>query len=261
MIDSRQAGAMIFHFCKKHAQTILAIGATVGVVLTSVEASKATLKAERVIENKKKDREEWAKTSNIPQPAITKEEIIRDCWSLYVPTALYGVATISCIVASTVIGAKRQKELLAAYAMIDQSYKAYRKKVSDEYGEEVDRKIANEIIEETEKDDYEQDKLLFYDMYSERYFESTMRKVQEATTYVNRELMINGFASLNDLYRTIGICETEDGAIMGWSLEGVEEMLSIPWLDFDIRPNNLGDGTICYTVQPVINPTFSYLGE
>lgn len=260
-MTSTDAGRILFRFCKEHASTLLAIGASVGVVITSIEASKATLKAEKIVLDKKQERAQWEEKTNIPQPELSKGEIVESCWKVYIPSVAFGAATIGCIIAASVISSKQHKSLLAAYAMIDQSYKAYRKKVCERYGEDVDREIANEIIEETEPDDFDANKLLFYDIFSERYFESTMRKVQEGITYVNRELNINGYASLNDMYHTIGICETEDGSILGWNCEDICEWLGISWLDFEIKPTNLGDGTICYVINPVLAPNGHFLGE
>ena len=55
-------------FLKKNGGTILAIGASVGVVLTAIETGKASIKAEKLIE------------MNSAEPAYTMKEKIQDCW-------------------------------------------------------------------------------------------------------------------------------------------------------------------------------------
>lgn len=260
-MTNQDVGKMLFRFAKKHAGAILTVVATVGVVATSVEASRATLKAKEVIETKKEERKDWKETSGIDQPPLSKEEIVKDCWKLYIPTAIIGVGTVSCIIIANALTSKEQKSLAAAYAMIDQGYKAYRKKVSDRYGEDVDRDISNEVIEESEDDEYDSDKLMFYDVYSDRYFEGTMNKFHEAVNYVNRELQISGYASVNDFYRMLGISETEEGNAIGWNIEEIAEMLGYCWLDFDVKPTNLGDDTVCYVIQAFYTPNISFMGE
>ena len=60
-------------FLKKNGGTILAIGASVGVVLTAIETGKASIKAEKLIE------------MNSAEPAYTTKEKVKDCWKFYLP--------------------------------------------------------------------------------------------------------------------------------------------------------------------------------
>lgn len=251
----------VYHFARKHATGILTVAASVGIVLTSIEAARATLKAKEVVDDQKRAREEWKEKSSIDQPEITKEEIVKACWKLYIPTAIIGIGTISCVVAANVLSNKEQKSLAAAYAFVDQGYKAYRKKIAEKFGEETDQKVANEIIvEETEEDQFDDNKVMFYDMFADRYFESTMHKFEEAVNFVNRELQVTSYASLNDFYRCIGASETEEGRSLGWNIEQIGEWLGYCWLDFEARPTNIGDGTMCYVINPMFNPNISYMG-
>lgn len=253
-------GKAVYHFARKHVTGILAFAATVGLVATSIEAARATLKAKEVVEQKKKDREEWKKVSSIDQPEITKEEIVKDCWKIYIPTLILGAGTISCIVAANVLSSKEQKSLAAAYAFVDQGYKAYRKKIADKLGPEVDKDIANEVtIEQGQEDEFDDDKVLFYDMFADRYFDSTMHKFEEAVNYVNRELQVSSYASLNDFYRAFGIAETDEGHHLGWNDEMLSEWLGYCWLDITANPTNIGDGTVCYVISPILNPSDSYM--
>ena len=260
-MTNQNTGKMILRFAKRHAGAVLTTIAAIGVVATCVEASRATLKAKEVVDAKTEERKDWKDNTGIDQPPVSKEEIVKECWKLYIPTIIIGAGTISCIIAANVITSKEQKSLAAAYAMIDQGYKAYRRKVVERHGEEEDRDIANEVIEETEDDEFDSDRLMFYDVYSDRYFESTMNKFHEAVNYVNREIQFNGYVSLNDFYRAFGVSETEEGYIIGWNDEDIGEMLGFCWLDFEAKPTNLGDGTICYVVQAMFNPSTSFMGE
>lgn len=79
-------------FLKKNGGTILAIGASMGVVLTAIETGKASIKAEKLIE------------MNSAEPAYTTKEKVKDCWKFYLPAAALGAGTIACILGSNCDG-------------------------------------------------------------------------------------------------------------------------------------------------------------
>ena len=81
-------------FLRKNGGTLLAIGASVGVVLTAVETGKATVKAEKLVELNK----------DIPD-YDTKEKVL-DCWHFYIPAAVVGAGTIGCIIGANMLSRK-----------------------------------------------------------------------------------------------------------------------------------------------------------
>lgn len=254
-------GKAVFHFAKDHAALILTIGAAVGVVATSVETARATVKAKDAVDALKEQREYWKEQSGIDQPEITKEEIVKECWKLYIPSAIIGTATVSCIVATCILTHREQKNLAAAYAMVDQGYKLYRKKIVEKFGESVDRQVSNEVIvEQASEDDLDTgEKLVCYDPFADRYFETTRVNIERAINYVNRELQITEYASLNDFYRALGISETEEGSALGWNLSEIMEWLGYPWLDFSFEPCNMGNNQVCYSIEATYPPFLDYL--
>ena len=261
-MQQKNMAAVIFHFCKNHATAILATVASIGVVATSVEGAVATIKAKEIVDEKIHDREEWNAESGILQPPVTKEEIVKDCWKLYIPAAVTGVATISCILAANVITARQQKSLAAAYALLDNGYKAYRKKVSERIGEKEELDLANEVIvEQAQLDDADTgDKITFYDPYADRYFASTLANFNRAVGIVNREMQVNGYASLNDFYRGMGVSMTEEGSVVGWNMEVLLEWLGYAWIDFSLEPTNMGNGEKCYVIESMYVPGMDFLG-
>lgn len=244
----------VWKFAKSHANLILAAVSIVGLVATSVEASKATVKVHEKLKDISAEKGE----------KLTVEETIKACWKDYIPTAVIGGVTISCIIASGIISVNDQKKLAGAYAMLDQGYKAYRKKISEKYGTEVDKEIAQEvvdevIVEETDDDEYEGKKILFYVPYTDRYFDASKLKVQEGIYYVNRSLSMTGYASVNDLYRGIGLPETEEGNFLGWDIEELSEWIGLFWLDFDISKTMLDENTYCYVLEAIYPPCEDYI--
>lgn len=260
-MNEAKVARMIFHFCKSHATLLLTIASAVGVVATSVEVAHATIKAKEKVDEMHAERDEWKETSGIDQPEITKEEIVKACWKFYIPSAVIGTGTISCMIAANVIGAKGQKSLAAAYAMVDQGYKQYRKKIAERFGKDVDRSVANEVIVEEAAidDDDHSDKINCYDPYADRYFETSRMNIEKAINGVNRDLSIYGYASLNDFYRKLGVSETEEGDTLGWDIETIAEWLGFCWLDFSVEPCNMGKGEKCYVLQATYSPSIDFL--
>ena len=267
MSDKEKIVRGIFHFCKEHAGGILTLVASVGLIATAVEVGVATTKAQEVVEEKKKEREAWKESSGIDQPPITKEEIVKECWKFYIPAAATGIASISCIVAANVITARQQKSLAAAYALVETGYKKYRGKIAERFGKETDIQTANEVIVEQSEDSFDFDdldngeKIVVYDPYSERYLETTIAKIRRAMYILNRNLSINGCASLNDLYTGLGVSLTEDGDSIGWSVDTLCEWCGECWLDYELSVCNMGNGEKAYVIDTLIAPSAGFSDE
>lgn len=266
MTDKEKLIRGIFHFCKEHAGGILTLVASVGLIATAVEVGVATTKAREVVEEKKKEREAWKESSGIDQPPITKEEIVKECWKLYIPAAATGIASISCIVAANVITARQQKSLAAAYALMETGYKKYRGKIAERFGKETDIQTANEVIVEQGENTADFDelddgkKILIYDPYSERYFETTLAKIRRAMYTLNRNLAIQGCTSLNDMYMALGVSLTEEGDDIGWCVDSLFKWYDECWLDYELSVCNMGNGEKAYIIDTLIAPTAGYEG-
>ena len=70
-------------------------------------------------------------------------------------------------------------------------------------------------------------KMLFYEEYSERYFERYEREIMDAEYHLNRNFVLCGYASLNDFYEFLGLEPTELGEEVGWTTDD-----GIQWVDF-----------------------------
>lgn len=243
------------NFLQKHSSSILAIVGAGGVIFTAVSAVKATPKALTLIDEAKKKKGE----------ELTTVEVVQETWKCYIPTAVSGVLTIACIVGANILNKKHQASLTAAYALVNNRYHEYRDKVKDIYGEEADERIEREIMQAKETDLYAPacigpatslnageygDKVMFYDSFAERYFESTLVQVIEAEYHLNRNFILGGVVSLNDFYELLGLEPVEYGNDIGWS-----SFDEIYWIDFDNRKVQLEDGLECIIVSSLFDPT------
>lgn len=238
-------------FLRKNASTILTCVGAAGVVATTITAVKATPKAMMLLENAEKEKGE----------DLTKFEVVRVAGPAYIPAIVTGAATIACIFGANALNKRSQAALMSAYALLDNSYKEYRKKVEDIYGEEGQERIRNEIA----KDRYEkiglvpsEDKQLFYDEFSGQYFESTMEDVLRAESEVNRDIQMQGFASLSEFYEKLGIEEYDDGGALGWSEGGNFARYWQSWVDFSHMKTLIDDDLECHILTMWSEPYMEY---
>lgn len=238
-------------FLNRNASTILTCIGGVGVVATSVIAVKATPKALKKIELAEQEKGE----------KLTKLEIVAETAQVYVPAMVVGVSTVACIFGANVFSKRNQASLMSAYALLDSSYKDYRSKVKEVFGEEGDLQVQEEIA----KDKYKESdvantdgKELFYDIYSGRYFESTMQKVKDADYKINKVIMGDGGAFLNEYYAFLGIPPIDGGDELGWSSVGLAEMAWTSWLDFYYGTFTTEDGRECTSIMMSTEPFLDF---
>jgi hypothetical protein len=227
-------------FLKRNSSTILTCVGTVGVVTTSVMAVKATPKAMKLLQKAKNEKGE----------ELTKFEKVTVAGPAYIPATVMGVSTIACIVGANSLNKHQQASMASAYALLNTSYKEYKAKVADIHGEEKEEEIRNEIA----KDHYDgqgvtnSKNVLFYDEFSQRYFESTIEKVQKAEYYINRDMAMRDYAYLNEFYEWLGIDTIESGWKLGWSIGCCLDLYWQNWIDFDHSKVTLDDGTECIKI-------------
>lgn len=79
---------------------------------------------------------------------MTKLETIKIAGPVYIPPILLGASTITCVLGANVLNKRTQAALVSAYGLLAESYKEYRNKVIDIYGEEADKKVKEEIAKD-----------------------------------------------------------------------------------------------------------------
>lgn len=245
-------------FLRCNSSTILTCIGAVGVVATAVMAVKATPRALECIEEAREEKGE----------ELTKFEVVNVAGPAYIPAVITGAATVACIFGANVISKRNQASLMSAYALLDNSYKEYRKKVEELYGEDANQRIRAEIAKDkyTGDGNLEDDsKELFYDYYSGRFFESTREAVGRAEYATNRQLYVDGCVSLNDYYRYLGLEPLPEYDELGWTCQQLEEMYWHPWIDFDHEETEVDEsfdghtGLGCTIVSILQDPVMGYL--
>lgn len=233
---------------KKCSPEILVAVGIVGVVVSTVMACKASMKVDEVLDKHKE------KVDDIHEQAAEKQE---ECSGkettvvyastgiklvkLYAPSVVLGVMSVGCILTSHKILCKRNVALASAYATIDKSYKEYRSRVAERFGDEVETEIRHNIrseeVQETVVDEDGKEKTVTktrkifagesFSDYS-RVFERGNKIWEPVLDYnlmflnqviasANSRLRANGYLFLNDVYEDLGFDKTVAGQCVGWT--------------------------------------------
>ena len=229
---------------KRYLPTILSAGACVGVIFTAVASSKAAVKAE-------------------------KEETKAGKVKCYIWTAIIAGTTIVCIVGSDRINRKRQAGLLAAYALLEKRFREYQTGVKEVLGDDAHQQVVDHIVKSecTPPDIWVanfvgeigelipsnlEDKDLtrtFYDLRSKRYFESTLARVIQAEYYINRDMNLGKFITLNDMYSYFGLEGVPGGDDVGYDVCD-----DYYWIDFNHKLVTLDDGMEVIGIEVAFDP-------
>ena len=244
---------------KKHSPEILVMAGIVGTVVSAVLACKATTKVAEILDETKGTLDtihEGMETGAINGQEYTTEDGKKDTVvvyaqtgmklaKLYAPAIILGTLSITSILASNNILRKRNVVLGAAYAAIDKSFKEYRGRVIERFGEQVDTELKYGIkakkFEEIEVDpetgkekkvkktvmvadpNLQSDYAVYFDSKSRNYetnpdYNRMFLKAQQA--FANDKLQTRGHLFLNEVLDDLDLPRTPAGQIVGWTKDG-----------------------------------------
>lgn len=245
-------------YLSKRSPTILTCIGAAGVVATAVMAVRATPRAMKLCEDLRLSR------VNDYEEEPTKLEYVSETWQCYIPAIMTGTATIACIFGANILNRRQQATLASAYMFLDRTYKDYKAKLIELYGEEADRDIRTAIAKDrydtTDISTASGDKVMFYEEHYGKFFERTMLEVQDAEYQINRKLAVEGEASVNDFLELLGLSKVEIGDALGWSHEMICDTFygGHSWIDFEHELVKMDDGMECYVINMVVAPALDY---
>lgn len=262
---------------KKASPTIMTCIGAIGVVVTAVLAVKAAPKATNILDEAKKRREDNLSNEGEKSSDLPIKEKVALTWTCYIPTTIAGITTICFIFGANVLNQRQQASLISAYALLDQSYRNYKRSVQNVFGEEGHKNVLEDMsVQKVDPDhtitvigafenstidfNIPEEEHLFYDVFSDRHFTSTIGKVLQAEYHINRTFMINGCVTLNDFYSFLGLDEIEGGDKIGWEVDYDNEFY---WIDFNHSVSYLDDGVDrpqieCLMIEFPIQPSIPY---
>lgn len=226
--------------------TAIGVAGTVG---TAILTHRAATKAERLIV----DRGVPVVSGNY------RKDTLRFVWKFYIPPVVSGTVTVGAVVLANRIGTKRAAALAAAYTISEKAYNEYRDKVIEKIGENEERKVRTEIVEDRVRrtPPSEGNVLmvgegdhLFMEMYTGRYFRSSMETVRRAVNDINYQINTEGYASISDFYQRIGLANTAVSDEMGWTSDKL--------MDVEFTAVLSEDGQPCVAINFMTGPVRDY---
>lgn len=244
---------------KKHSPEILVVAGIAGTVVSAVLACKATTKVAEILDETKGTLDtihEGIETGAINGQEYTTDDGKKDTVvvyaqtgmklaKLYGPAIILGTLSITSILASNNILRKRNVALGAAYVAIDKSFKEYRGRVIERFGDQVDTELKYGIkakkFEEIEVDpetgkekkvkktvmvadpNLQSDYAVYFDSKSRNYetnpdYNRMFLKAQQA--FANDKLQTRGHLFLNEVLDDLDLPRTPAGQIVGWTKGG-----------------------------------------
>lgn len=258
---------------KKHSPEILIVAGIAGTVVSAVVACKATTKVNKIVEDTKNDIE---KVHTAVDTGITEagesysvEDSKKDLTiiyaqtgikfaKLYAPAVILGTLSITSILASNNILRKRNVALGAAYAAIDTSFKEYRGRVIERFGEQVDTELKYGIkakkFEEVEVDpetgkekkvkktvmvadpNLQSDYAVYFDSKSRNFetnFDYNRMFLKAQQQFANDKLQTRGHLFLNEVLDDLDLPRTSAGQIVGWTKDGPDGYVNFRILEVE----------------------------
>ena len=251
----------------KHSPEILTGIGIAGMITTTILAVKATPKALRLIEEKKKDifnnlDQEDIPGNNVDYTDISLKplEVIKVAWKPYIPAVVTGVASVTCLIGASSVNAKRNAALATAYKLSETALNEYKEKVVETIGEKKEKSIKDAIAKDkVEKDPVNQQNIivtgkgetLCYDGLFGRYFKSDMDKLKKIENDLNLRLRNENYISLNEFYYEVGLDGVGAGDDLGWNIER-------GYLELHFSSQLASDGTPCLVVGFDTPPRYDY---
>jgi len=202
---------------------VLLLGTTIaGVVTTGVLAAKAGYQARGII-----DEAEGTYDMNAETTELTMQQKAELTWSCYATAGISGAGTIAAAVGTHTIHTKRANAMAALYAVTSNKLDDMTEKAEELLSPKKRQELQNATAQKTidRESGFENNEVLMtdegtelcYDEWSGRYFMSSLPKIEAAINDVNRQLIDEGDASLNDFYDHIGLPGIPMGQAFGWS--------------------------------------------
>lgn len=295
---------------KKHSPEILMVAGVAGVVVSAVMACKATLKVDAIMDETK---EKMDKIHKAEEDGVTEsgedyfvEDVKKDTAIVYAqtgfklvktyaPAVAIGTLSIASILASNNILRKRNVALAAAYATVDKSFKEYRNRVIEKFGQEVDRELKYnikaekvptiEVDEETGKEKKVKKNAFVvnpsdvsgYARFFEKYTvdedgnsilnphwepnnEYNIMFIKAQENYANDLLRAKKRLFLNDVYEMLGLPRTKAGQVVGWVYDE-DNPVGDNYVDFGMYADNLSYSDFANGLDPAILLDFNVDGN
>ena len=256
-----------FNVVKHSPEILMGIGIA-GVVTSTVLACRSTLKVKDILEDKDTNMNNVKEVLAEGREDYTEEDARKDktiimtttairIMKLYAPSVIIGAGSIACLLESHNVMRNRNAGLAAALAATTESFKQYRERVTEKYGDEVDKEMRYGIKKEKKEKDGKKTKEDIVVGCDEkelsgyaRYFNESninwtddpqynMMFLRQNQNWANDKLISQGYLYLNDVYDALGFPKTKAGQVVGWVYDPKNNERGDNYIDFGIYDLNV----------------------
>lgn len=231
----------------KHSPEILTGLGVTGMFASVIFSIKATPKAMKSIEEKKKE---------LNKEKLSIGETVEACWKHYIPTAITLATSTACVIGANSVNTRRNAALAAAYSISETALTEYRDKVKEVLGENKENDIHASVSRDrvnadpprnTELIVKDKGNTLFYEPISGRYFYSDPEKIRQAELELDHMMLNDSYISVNDVFAMLGLQTTSrvnDDLI--WDVNN-----GYLKIDFDYVPY---ENDVCWVIRYSMEP-------
>ena len=273
----------------KHSPEILMGLGIAGVITSTVLACRSTLKVQEILDYKEENMNNIKEVLSEGREDYTEEDARKDktiimtttairLMKLYIPSVIIGAGSIACLLESHNVMRNRNAGLAAALAATTESFKQYRERVTEKYGDEVDKEMRYGIKKEKKEKDGKKTKEEIVVGCDEkelsgyaRYFNENninwsddpqfnLMFLRQNQNWANDKLISQGYLYLNDVYEALGFPKSKAGQVVGWVYDPNNNEHGDNYVDFGIYDlnvkgyrNEMTNDTIAEERQDFIN--------
>lgn len=252
----------------KHSPEILMGLGIAGVITSTVLACRSTLKVQEILDYKEENMNNIKEVLSEGREDYTEEDARKDktiimtttairLMKLYVPSVIIGAGSIACLLESHNVMRNRNAGLAAALAATTESFKQYRERVTEKYGDEVDKEMRYGIKKEKKEKDGKKTKEEIVVGCDEkelsgyaRYFNENninwsddpqfnLMFLRQNQNWANDKLISQGYLYLNDVYEALGFPKSKAGQVVGWVYDPNNNEHGDNYVDFGIYDLNV----------------------
>jgi hypothetical protein len=241
-------------FTSNHSTLLLTGAGSAGVVGTSYLSHQAGYKAARLIHKESLNLSPVRDDDRTPRtigndftglPDLTFREKIKLVYPLYVPPFITGAGTLAAILTGNRVASNQIAALTIASSVSEKALQEYKAKVVEKLGENkelsVREALAQDKVDKVPVNTREvilagTGEVLCFDIYSGRYFQSSVEEIKKAENTINFNIINHSYASLSSLYDEIGLPPTGVSDEVGWNLDNQLTIAFSTTMSSDGRP-------------------------
>lgn len=210
-------------------------GGISSLIFSSIWNIKATVKATKIVEKKKKE---------LGVEKLPTKEVIKLTWKCYIPGMAGTVAGVTGCIIGNNINNNRNALLITAYSTAETGrqiaeavYNDFREETVKAIGKEKTQEIEDKVVEKQQNKGNQvafitgDGEYLFMDELTGRYFKSNKNKILRAANILNANALsgMSGQITLSEWYEEIGLDQTAQSDEIGWMIgcNGEHDLIEI----------------------------------